>query len=287
METIRTAIIIALALCLAGAGGLVAKAAAGEGGVSVKLTDPNKPCYLECGLITGGITVVGYDGKEVKVEGKKRDTDEWVNWNEDEDKDRENAKQGLKRIPVSSTAFEVEEDDNHVTISAQSFSRAIDMVITVPVHTSLSLTTINGGDIKVSNVTGEIEAENINGDIELTGISGSVVAYVQNGDLDVEMKSVTPDKPMSFASFNGDVDVALPANVKATVKISTHTGDAYSDFDFEAIKRPTEVIEDNEDLVEGRYHVRIEDAFFGSINGGGPEFDFSTFNGDIYIRKGK
>jgi len=287
MGRTRTAIILALAICLAGSAGFATGASAAEGGISVKLTDPNKPCHVECGLITGGITVVGYDGKEVKVEGKKRDTDEWVDWDEDEDKDRENARQGLKKIPVSSTAFEVEEDDNHVTISAESFSRAIDMMIKVPIRTSLSLTTINDGDIEVSNVTGEIEAENINGDITLTGISGSVVAYCQNGDLDVEMKSVTSNKPMSFASFNGDVDVTLPANVKTTVKLSTHTGDAYSDFDFKAIKRPTEITEDNGDLVEGRYRVRIEDAFYGSINGGGPEFDFSTFNGDIYIRKGK
>lgn len=288
MKDMRTAIVIALAICLAVWGGFATAASAGEGGgISVKLTDPNKPCHVECGLITGGITVVGYDGKEVKVEGKKRDTDEWVDWDEDEEKDRENARQGLKRIPVSSSSFEIEEDDNYVTISAASFSRAIDMVITVPTRTSLSLTTINGGDIKVSNVTGEVEAENINGDIELTGICGSVVAYVQNGDLDVEMKSVTRDTPMSFASFNGDVDVTLPANVKATAKISTHTGDAYSDFDFEAIEMPTEIIEDNEDMVEGKYRVRIKDAFYGEINGGGPEFDFSTFNGDIYIRKGK
>jgi DUF4097 and DUF4098 domain-containing protein YvlB len=230
---------------------------------------------------------MAYDGKEVKVEARKRDSEEWVDWTEDERKDEEMSQQGLRKIPVASSAFEVEEDDNYVTVNAESWMHPIDMIITVPERTSLSLTTINAGNIEVSGVTGEIEAENINGNIALNGVSGSVIAYVQNGSLGVEMKSVAPGKPMSFASFNGDVDVTLPANVKATVKISTHTGDAYSDFDIVAIKRPVEVIEDNEDHVEGKYRVRIEDAFYGNINGGGPEFDISTFNGDIYVRKGK
>jgi DUF4097 and DUF4098 domain-containing protein YvlB len=276
-----------LIICLAGLVGWAGLANAGEGEITVKLTDPNKPCHVECALVSGGIIVEGSDIKEVRVEARKRNTEEWVDWTEDQKKEKALSEQGLKKIPVSSSSFEVEEDDNYVTVSAESWLSPVDIVIYVPTRTSLSLTTINAGDIIVSNVTGEIEAENINGDIGLNGISGSVIAYVQNGSLGVELKSVTPGKPMSFASFNGNVDVTLPPNVKATAKISTHTGDAYSDFDIKAIKRPVEVIEDNDDHVEGKYRVRIEDAFYGTINGGGPEFDFSTFNGDIFIRKGK
>jgi hypothetical protein len=288
MKYLKTSLIAALIVCLLGPLGYAGFAyAASDGEISVKLTDPNKPCHVECALVSGGITVMAYDGKEVKVEARKRDSEEWVDWTEDERKDEEMSQQGLRKIPVASSAFEVEEDDNYVTVNAESWMHPIDMIITVPERTSLSLTTINAGNIEVSGVTGEIEAENINGNIALNGVSGSVIAYVQNGSLGVEMKSVAPGKPMSFASFNGDVDVTLPANVKATVKISTHTGDAYSDFDIVAIKRPVEVIEDNEDHVEGKYRVRIEDAFYGNINGGGPEFDISTFNGDIYVRKGK
>lgn len=260
--------------------------------IAVKLTDPNKPCYVECGLVNGGITVKGYDGKEVIVEAKQRegwDEDDWSSdWDHDDDDDEEErSKAGLKKIAVTSSAFEVVEDDNRVAIEVDSWSQSADVFIQVPLRTSLSLECINGGDIEVSNVTGEIEAENINGSITLAGISGSVVAYVQNGDMTAELKSVTRNKPMSFASFNGDVDVTLPGSVKTTVKVSTHTGDAYSDFDIAVVDRPAEVIEDNEDDGEGRYRVRIEDAFYGNINGGGPEFDFSTFNGDIYIRKAK
>lgn len=272
----------------------------GEGSkISVKLTDPSIPCLVECSLINGGITVTSYGGKEVIVETMTRGESDiggrsrsWTNnlLGPDADSEREDeeiARKGLKRIPVSSSAFEVREDDNKVRIEVESWMRAVDVMIQVPVRTSLQLSCINSGDIVVDSVTGEVEAENINGSITLKGISGSVVAYVQNGELTAELKDITKGKPMSFASFNGDVDVTLPASVKTTVKVSTHNGDAYSDFNIEAVARPTEIIEENTRVEDGKYRVRIQDSFYGNINGGGPEFDFSTFNGNIYIRKGK
>jgi hypothetical protein len=33
--------------------------------------------------------------------------------------------------------------------------------------------------------------------------------------------------------------------------------------------------------------VAIDKAIYGSINGGGPDFEMRTFNGNVYVRKGK
>ena len=41
--------------------------------VTVPLTDPSKPVSLEADLMSGGITVKGYNGKEVIIEAKVRD----------------------------------------------------------------------------------------------------------------------------------------------------------------------------------------------------------------------
>ncbi|MBV9308345.1 MAG: hypothetical protein JOZ45_19525 [Acidobacteriaceae bacterium] len=38
---------------------------------------------------------------------------------------------------------------------------------------------------------------------------------------------------------------------------------------------------------DGTYHLRFDRTLRGTINGGGPEFQFTTFNGQIYIRKKK
>ncbi len=73
-----------------------------------------------------------------------------------------------------------EEEDNVLTVSTWSPDRYTDLVIQVPVNTSLKLNVINGGDIMVENVTGEIEVNNTNGGVQLTNVSGSVIAHALN-----------------------------------------------------------------------------------------------------------
>jgi hypothetical protein len=66
------------------------------------------------------------------------------------------------------------------------------------------------------NVSGEIEANND----ERAGehhqrLRVLVVAHSMNGKVVVSLNTVMPDKAMSFSTMNGDVDVTLPASVKA------------------------------------------------------------------------
>jgi hypothetical protein len=37
----------------------------------------------------------------------------------------------------------------------------------------------------------------------------------------------------------------------------------------------------------GKYRVKVDKTTVGTINGGGPDMEFKTFNGNIYIRKKK
>ena len=55
--------------------------------------------------------------------------------------------------------------------------------------------------------------------------------HALNGKVLVTLDKVTADKPMSFSSLNGDIDVTLPADMKARVKLKTDNGEVYSDFD--------------------------------------------------------
>ena len=36
-----------------------------------------------------------------------------------------------------------------------------------------------------------------------------------------------------------------------------------------------------------RQRVEIDTAIYGAINGGGPDFEMRTFNGNVYVRKAK
>ena len=56
-------------------------------------------------------------------------------------------------------------------------------------------------------------------------------AHTVNGNITVGLDHVTPDKPMSFSSLNGRVDVTLPGDTKARLRLRTTNGAVYSDFD--------------------------------------------------------
>jgi DUF4097 and DUF4098 domain-containing protein YvlB len=261
----------------------------------VPLTTPGKPALIKAGVLTGGITVKGYEGKEVVVEARVRETklDEAEEeydaqaYADEEDKDAADKSKGMKLIPVVGTGLEIEEEGNVVTISSQSWKNAVDLVIQVPSASNLELSTTNDGDIVVEGVSGAIEASNVNGSNTLRNISGNVVTHTVNGEILVTMSRVTPDKPMSFSTMDGDIDVTFPADVKASVRLKSQQGDIYSDFDVTLKPAAQKPAEETAKSGKGKYRISFDRFMTGAVNGGGPEFTFNTFNGSIYIRKGK
>jgi len=105
-----------------------------------------------------------------------------------------------------------------------------------------------------------------------------------NGAMKVVMNGVDQSKPLSFSTMNGTIDVTLPADFKANAKIRTDHGEIYSDFDF---KLGGGTITQQNDTSDGKFKVKMDRTITGTINGGGTEATFKTYNGTIYIRKQK
>ena len=249
--------------------------------VNVPLTDPSRPAAVHASLLNGGITVTGYNGKEVVVEAR-------VRGRESGRESKPNPKaEGLRRLDSRGTGLSVEEQDNVVNIGVRVLNRTVDLIIQVPFNSSLNLKCLNDGDIQVDRVSGEIDANDLNGLVKLTNISGAVVAHSLNEDVTVIFDKVTPEKSMSFSSLNGDIDVTLPADTKARVKLKSDNGEIYSDFDIRTEASPSAAKVTESGRKDGRFRVQFEKAMYGSINGGGPEMQFTTFNGKIYLRKKK
>ncbi|HKW99433.1 MAG TPA: DUF4097 family beta strand repeat-containing protein [Bryobacteraceae bacterium] len=250
--------------------------------ITVPFSDPSRPHTVKVHLVNGSITIKGYDGKDAIIETRREPGDERERHHERVPRGAE----GMKRITNTAMGLTAEEEDNVLNIGAHP-GRDANLSIQVPVNTSLKLGVVNGGDIVVDHISGEIEVNNVNGGVTLTNVSGSVIAHALNKNVVVKLNQITPDKSMSFSSLNGDIDVTLPADTKARVKLKTDNGDIYSDFDItmDPTARRT-VVEDGRPN-RGKYRVRIDRSMYGTINGGGPEFQFQTFNGNIYIRKAK
>lgn len=252
--------------------------------IPVPLTDPNRPVFLEVSLMSGGINVKATSGKEVIVEARAR-FHEYSKREKNKEKDKSG---GLKLIPNTSSGLTVEEDENKVEVSTgwRGSSNPVDLTIHVPVNTSMKLNAMNDGDIEVEGVTGNLEVSNLNGKVTLREISGSAVVDALNGRIVVTFVKIDPQKPMSFSSMNGDIDVTLPSSSKATMQLKNVQGEIYSDFDL-AIEKTATKVEENPKGKRGKYRVTLDRGMRGTINGGGAEYKFSNFNGDIYIRKGK
>jgi hypothetical protein len=247
--------------------------------MTVPLSEPGKPVTLEAHLMKGSIKVVGYEGKDVLIQVL-------MDSSKEEEEDRDDDSRGMKRIgSTGGMDVRADEDNNTVRISSSAENKLAGLVIKVPQNTTrIELGSINGGDITVSDVSGKLELHNVNGGITATGISGSVVANTVNGDVIVKFKSVDASAAMAFSNLNGKIDITLPADTKANLKLKCDRGEMFTDFDIEVDKTRPKVETKNEDHF---HQVKIDDWVLGKINGGGSQLELQSQFGSIYIRKAK
>ncbi len=257
---------------------IIAAKSSGQSGSSEQLTvplsNPGKAYSLKVNLVVGSIKVAGYDGKDIIIKVTERVGDE----------ENSNAtERGMKRLATSGS-YEVtaKEADNNVTVNTGIPNKPVDLDLKIPQDVKLKLGTVNDGDIDVENVKGELEVNNVNDKITLSNISGSVVANTVNGDVTVTFTSVDPKAPMAFSTLNGDINVTLPAETKANLKLKSDNGDVFSDFDIEIDKTQPKI---NKTTEPGMYKIVKDDWVIGKINGGGPELMMKNMQGNIYVKK--
>jgi hypothetical protein len=244
--------------------------------ITVPFSNPSGPKTVRVDSMHGDIIVRGHAANEVIVETRAKVRG----------RERRNAREveGLKRIDIGSRDMVIEERENVVTVSSHNLhGGSDDITILVPVQTSLRVKTLNS-EITVDGVHGDIELNTTNGEVKATNVEGSIIAHSLNGEVTVTLNRYG-GKPMSFSTLNGEIDVTLPADIKARFKIKADRGEVYSDFPM-TLEPTTQRLEEG-DAKSGKYRVRVEKVVFATVNGGGPEIAFTTLNGEIKIRRAK
>jgi len=279
-----------IALC-AGATSPAAPAQQDPDRTTVSFSDPSRPGSLHLALLTGNIVVKGADVKDVTIETHARHADtqhgpgRWrFHGPERPDEDPEEESRGLHRL-TQQPALNVEEQDNRMSITVPGFNHPADLEIQVPRRTNLELSTVNGGDIHVEGVEGELEVSNVNGAITHPAVGGSVDAHPVNGKVTAALARVSAQKPMAFSSLNGAIDLTLPSATKANLKLQTDNGSAFTDFDLHTLPQSSASVAEDTRQSGGRYRLNVNKVIYGTINGGGPDIEVRTFNGNIYVRK--
>lgn len=244
----------------------------GSDRIVIPARNSTRPRKLDINLVQGSVTVKAHTGKETIVETKASTRRTPA---------RSAPPAGMHRIDLPARGVNIEEDDNQITIRS-THGAGGEMIVTVPTDTSVTIRTTSG-NIAVEGVNGEFDLQTHSGQVTLTHVSGSVVAHSMNGPMKVEMDRVDTTKPLSLSTFNGSIDVTMPAAWKANLKLNTNHGEIWTDFDFKlggggAITQPN-------NTSDGKFRVAVDRTISGSINGGGPEASFHTFNGKITIHK--
>jgi Toastrack DUF4097 len=301
----KTVIRLAGIVILLWAAGLADNAQQGQADHAVvSFTNPAKPGTVEVDISEGSITVRGYEGKDVVIDARWRERmltreeqqeEEGLAEAEEEVDQEELARKkaqaekarGMKKLEVESTGLTVEEEENVIQVNVEEGKRAVDLVIQVPFSTSLRLSCRDDErGVTVEGVNGEIEVDTGDGPIVLTNVSGPVVADSSDGEIKAVFGKVTPGKPMSFSSMDGDIDITLPLDVKASLKLKTDEGQIFTDFDVQ-LTPSQQKKEEDERKEGGGYRIALEKVTLGLINGGGAEIQLTTYEGNIYIRKAK
>ncbi len=169
-----------------------------------------------------------------------------------------------------------QEGSNIVISGASRIASKSDYNIYLPqlIKMKLDYNSFQAGDVNIKGMTSEVEVKSQIGDLTFEDVTGPIIASTLSADIEVEFSMLNQDSPTSLTSTSGDIDITLPANTKGDFKMSTTSGEVYTDMDFS--------FEDEEGLKRwgGGMSARA------SLNGGGVQVDLRCVSGDIFIRKG-
>jgi len=238
--------------------------------------------------VNGEVNVQGYSGNTVKIEVKK-----WV-----KGQTKRALEQGKMEVDVS-----VEKVGNIIYVYHESpytefnsvtgrfshknhnwthkYHYTMDYTIMVPNKASLELSTMNSGDLYVSNVTSEeISVNNLNGAITMENIAGKTYASALNKDINISY-SQNPTSDSTYKSLNGDINITVKPGLNANVSFKSLNGDIFTNFDTST--KPTSVNMSKKRGKRGtRYKLDKSTKF--EIGTGGVQLDFDLLNGDAIIK---
>jgi hypothetical protein len=162
------------------------------------------------------------------------------------------------------------------------YSYRLEFTVKVPSALNLAVSTINGGEVSVYNVSGVLDAHNVNGPISLNNAKGLTNAATINGNLTIDYLS-NPPGGSSYRTINGTIKVSYQADLSADLELRSMHGGYYTDFpDAEIL--PVVITKNQLDDGHGMVY-RLNKNTAVRIGKGGKTFRFETLNGDIFIKK--
>ena len=188
---------------------------------------------------------------------------------------------GLKSLTSAGTdntgiGLEIKESNNTVEITeALKQDGAYRVLVPDNMNIQILYHSPHSGNLTLRNLSGEIEINGGYPDVRLEDVTGPAVINTTGGEVHARFTKVNQKSPISISSTGGDVDVTLPADTPATVRLNTIGGEIYSDMKLDMEKK------------DGLERFGGREAVNGKLNGGGVQIDLRSVGGTIYLRTRK
>ncbi len=237
--------------------------------LTVEFSDPGMAGLLRMNLIHATVHVSGYDGDVVQVEASGGTSVEPPAPPMPPRRGR-GPRPPRRRLPETLTA---RERNNVITVRSSMVGLRVE--IRVPRRTSLNL---NGavGDIVIEDVAGRRVTVNTQaGSVELRDVTGSASVRTLAGDLSVSFPSGQVGE-MECVTLNGTIDVSIPGDVNATLRLENQFGSVESEFEMDemtARRSPR------------RRDMPYKKVWLSNVNEGGPTLLFRNTVGNIVVRR--
>lgn len=152
-------------------------------------------------------------------------------------------------------------------------------IVRIPKNSMVSASTVNNGTVIVENIQGEVNVGNVNGSVEVKNAHKIVGASSVNGDITINFVKA-PIESIKFHTVNGDFNFVLPKDFAAQVFFDSMNGEMYTSFDYKDVSPKVEVSQNSKGA---KYKVRSKTGV--EIGSGGPEINFSSINGNVYLKR--
>ncbi len=238
--------------------------------ISLDFPRPDEPHSVEIDITRGFVEVVGHDQPNVVIEVLYPQSSAKSSGDGD-----------LKTQFSPKFDVDVDQKANRIVLDTYNNTYVLNLRVRVPKRGDLSLTTYSDGYLHARNIIGAIHTHSQHCDIHLQDISGSATAFSYNGDVKVDFHRVAADANLDFESYNGSIDLILPADINASTAINAGRGSFESMFDLQPIDEISEPrIALLSDEVKNSYQ-------FAAINGGGIPIRIESEKGLITLRARK
>lgn len=227
---------------------------------------------------SSNLTIEGIAGTEVIVESDKQE------------KEFPDEAQGLKIVsPGGATdntgiGANVQVEGNTLKIRLPKSKYYGNFVVKVPKELSVSLKE-NGnsyGKWLITGMKGEVEAETSYSTLNIKNVSGPIVARGGYGKMYIEYDQLNQSRPNSI-SASGAVDITLPADTKANLKVQATYADFFTDFDITP-RKYEEVNDKGEKGEKGEKAEKI--AKIEAVSPTGQQAKTIKGTGDVYAVAG-